>query len=63
MTTPVTIEFVLPENCPKDIELMSIWAQAAKAYGQDLTPDQMEAAVEWFKLFIDSDSAKQKSRL
>lgn len=60
MATPVKREFVLPENCPKDIELMSIWAQAANEYAHILTPQQMISAANWFKSYIDSVTSKSK---
>lgn len=46
-------EFTVPADSPKDLELMSIWAQAAEAYSPELTPAQFRAAVNWFKSYID----------
>ena len=61
MPEPVKKEFMIPENCPKDIELMSIWANAYQDYSDDLTIEQIEAAVAWFKSWIDAEIQEEKN--
>ena len=58
MTNPVKVSFIIPENCPKDIELMSIWSQAFHEYHDELNAQQFIAAVNWFKSYIDSEMAE-----
>jgi len=55
MNDPVKIEFTIPENCPKDIELMSMLVQAYKHCGGTLTNDQIKTALAWFKSYIAAD--------
>ena len=55
MAELVTKKFTVPENCPKDIELMSIWTQAYNEYSDELNAQQFIAAVNWFKSYIDSE--------
>ena len=55
MTDPVKKAFTIPQDCPKDIELMSIWSQAFHEYHDELNAQQFIAAVNWFKSYIDSE--------
>lgn len=59
MTEPLKVEFVVPNNCPADIELMAIWSQAAERYMETLTDNEFQAAVTWFKSYIDSKTQPQ----
>ncbi len=55
MSDPVTKSYVILDNCPEDIRLMSIWVQAYQDIRGGLTAQQFQAAVTWFKSFIDSE--------
>jgi len=55
MTEPEKREYIIPDNCPEDIELMAIWAQAYRDYSANLTHAQIDAAVDWFHAFIKSE--------
>jgi hypothetical protein len=54
MSEPLKKSYVIQEDVPKDIELMSIWAQAAEDYMSELTSVQLKAAITWFKAYVDS---------
>ena len=53
MSDDVSKTFMIPSDCPKDIELMYIWAKSIDLYKSELTPEQFRAALEWFKTYID----------
>ena len=47
-----TIAFVLEQGCCADIQLMSIWLQAAKHYESEMTFEQYKSALLWFNSYI-----------
>jgi len=61
MTEPLKVEFVVPSNCSADIELMAIWSQAAERYMETLTNDEFQAAITWFRSYIDVKTKPQNS--
>ena len=62
MSDPVSRNYIIPDGCPKDIELMSIWAQATEDYLGELTDAQFRAAVNWFKSYIESKTVPNKDQ-
>lgn len=60
---PLRVEFEVPNNCPPDIELMSIWAQAYERYAEKLNDAEFQAAVTWFRSYIDAKTRPAVGRL
>mgnify|MGYP003645676218 CR=1 FL=1 len=52
MADQVIVSFKLEDDCCPDIQLMSIWIQAAKHFSQDMTLEQYAAALSWFDSYI-----------
>lgn len=46
---PVKKFYVVPDNAPLDVELMSILSQVYKDYEGRITAAELQAAMEWFK--------------
>ena len=47
MKEPIKMCFELPDKCPKDLELMSIWIQAWNVYSNELSDLEKKAAINW----------------
>ena len=52
MSDPVLINFELKEGLPKDLQLMSIWAQSFEYFKNDMTKAETQAAVTWFVSYL-----------
>lgn len=61
MNASLKVEFIVPSNCPADIELMAIWSQAAERYIETLSANEFQAAVTWFQSYIESKTQPQDS--
>jgi len=57
MTRKLLIEFQLEDTDCADIQLMSLWLQAAKHFGDRMTMDQYKAALAWFNSYVEESFA------